>query len=38
VATAEARLFDDAGTLYGHATTTCMIFRRGITERAPSAH
>jgi len=27
VATAEARLFDTAGTLYGHATTTCMIFR-----------
>jgi uncharacterized protein (TIGR00369 family) len=26
-ATAEARLYDAAGTLYGHATTTCMIFR-----------
>jgi uncharacterized protein (TIGR00369 family) len=27
VATAEARLLDGAGRLYGHATTTCMIFR-----------
>lgn len=27
IATAEARIFDAAGTLYGHATTTCMIFR-----------
>ena len=27
VATAEARLVDTAGQLYGHATTTCMIFR-----------
>lgn len=27
VATAEARLTDGAGKLYGHATTTCMIFR-----------
>jgi len=33
VATAEARLFDAAGTLYGHATTTCMIFRDGATPR-----
>lgn len=39
VATAEARLFDAAGALYGHATTTCMIFRPGVgaTERAPAA-
>ena len=29
VATAEAKLFDEAGRLYGHATTTCMIFRPG---------
>ncbi len=29
VATAEVCLFDAAGTLYGHATTTCMIFRNG---------
>ncbi len=27
IATAEARLRDEAGKLYGHATTTCMIFR-----------
>lgn len=26
IATAEARLLDEAGKLYGHATTTCMIF------------
>jgi uncharacterized protein (TIGR00369 family) len=26
-ATAEARLTDDSGRLYGHATTTCMVFR-----------
>lgn len=29
VATAEARLLDEAGKLYGHATTTCMVFRGG---------
>lgn len=29
IATAEARLLDDSGKLYGHATTTCMIFRGG---------
>ena len=29
IATAEARLLDEAGKLYGHATTTCMIFREG---------
>jgi uncharacterized protein (TIGR00369 family) len=27
IATAEARLLDEGGKLYGHATTTCMIFR-----------
>ncbi len=27
IATAEARLHDGGGKLYGHATTTCMIFR-----------
>jgi uncharacterized protein (TIGR00369 family) len=27
IATAEARLVDGAGRLYGHATTTCMVFR-----------
>ena len=27
IATAEAKLVDDAGTLYAHGTTTCMIFR-----------
>src|SRR4051812_41926525 len=27
VATAEARLLDEADRLYGHATTTCMVFR-----------
>ncbi len=34
IATAEARLTDEAGRLYGHATTTCMIFREGSTERS----
>ena len=29
IATAEARLTDGSGRLYGHATTTCMIFRDG---------
>ncbi|MDQ4129342.1 MAG: PaaI family thioesterase [Actinomycetota bacterium] len=29
IATAEARLTDESGRLYGHATTTCMIFRDG---------
>ena len=33
IATAEARLRDGAGKLYGHATTTCMIFREGSNER-----
>ncbi len=34
IATAEARLTDEAGRLYGHATTTCMIFREGSKERS----
>ena len=34
LATAEARLLDEAGKLYGHATTTCMIFREGAREGA----
>jgi acyl-coenzyme A thioesterase PaaI-like protein len=29
LATAEARLTDASGKLYGHATTSCMIFREG---------
>jgi len=29
IATAEARLTDEAGRLYAHATTTCMVFRDG---------
>ena len=33
IATAEARLRDERGKLYGHATTTCMIFREGSQER-----
>jgi uncharacterized protein (TIGR00369 family) len=34
IATAEARLRDERGKLYGHATTTCMIFRDGSQERS----
>ncbi len=34
VATAEARLTDEAGKLYAHATTTCMLFRREMKELA----
>ena len=34
IATAEARLKDESGRLYGHATTTCMIFREGSKERS----
>ena len=34
IATAEARLRDERGKLYGHATTTCMIFREGSQERS----
>ncbi len=33
-ALAEARLLDAAGKLYGHATTTCMIFRGHAPARA----
>lgn len=33
-ATAEARLTDESGKLYGHATTTCMVFREN--GEAPS--
>jgi uncharacterized protein (TIGR00369 family) len=33
IATAEARLRDEGGKLYGHATTTCMIFREDSKER-----
>jgi uncharacterized protein (TIGR00369 family) len=32
VATAEARLTDPEGTLYAHATTTCMVFRERPAE------
>ncbi len=32
IATAEARLTDEDGKLYSHATTTCMIFREGSRE------
>jgi uncharacterized protein (TIGR00369 family) len=34
IATAEARLKDESGRLYGHATTTCMIFREGSKARS----
>ncbi len=34
IATAEARLMDEAGKLYGHATTTCMLFREEKEEKA----
>ncbi len=34
LATAEARLIDGDGRLYGHATTTCMIFREGSKDRS----
>ncbi len=33
VATAEGRIVDEAGKLYCHATTTCMIFRPAAAER-----
>jgi uncharacterized protein (TIGR00369 family) len=29
VATTDARVFDDAGTLYAHATSTCLVSRSG---------
>ena len=34
IATAESRLKDESGRLYGHATTTCMIFREGSKVRS----
>jgi uncharacterized protein (TIGR00369 family) len=34
IATAAARLLDTSGKLYGHATTTCMIFRIPTPERS----
>jgi uncharacterized protein (TIGR00369 family) len=34
IATAEARLTDESGRLYGHATTTCMVFRDGAGDRS----
>ena len=34
IATAEARLKDESGRLYGHATTTCMVFRDGAKDRS----
>ena len=38
IATAEARLLDTSSKLYGHATTTCMIFRNLAPEQLkPSA-
>jgi uncharacterized protein (TIGR00369 family) len=37
LATAEARLLDEAGKLYGHATTTCMIFREETGGKASRA-
>src|SRR5829696_3814225 len=33
IATAEARLLDTSGKLYGHATTTCMILRNLAPEQ-----
>jgi uncharacterized protein (TIGR00369 family) len=33
-ALAQARLTDDAGTLYAHATSSCMIFRPASTGQA----
>jgi uncharacterized protein (TIGR00369 family) len=34
IATAEARLLDTSSKLYGHATTTCMIFRNPTAEQS----
>ncbi len=34
IATAEARLLDTSGKLYGHATTTCMILRNLADEQS----
>jgi acyl-coenzyme A thioesterase PaaI-like protein len=33
IATAEGRLFDSAGKLYAHGTTTCLIFALYLTPR-----
>ncbi len=37
IATAEARLLDTSGKLYGHATTTCMIFRNRSPEQSKAS-
>ncbi len=37
IATAEARLLDTSGKLYGHATTTCMIFRDQPPEQSKAS-
>src|SRR5918911_694646 len=37
IATAEARLLDASGKLYGHATTTCMIFRNPSPEQSKAS-
>jgi uncharacterized protein (TIGR00369 family) len=37
IATAEARLLDTSGKLYGHATTTCMIFRNQSPEQSKAS-
>ena len=37
IATAEARLLDTSGKLYGHATTTCMIFRDQSPEQSKAS-
>jgi uncharacterized protein (TIGR00369 family) len=36
IATAEGRLVDAQGTLYAHATTTCMIFRPPRSQETPA--
>lgn len=36
IATAEARVTDAAGTLYAHATTTCLIMRPAARDLAPA--
>ena len=38
VATTDARVYDDAGVLYAHATSTCMITRRTAMSDARPAH
>jgi uncharacterized protein (TIGR00369 family) len=37
IATAEARLLDASDKLYGHATTTCMIFRNPSLEQSKAS-